>query len=150
MVVASTQSICTTLAACAGSAGASRTSTDAKTPANNPSIVAFSFPIFSLPLIPSIPCRMQLVLCSLFESANRFGSSKSSVSPNDVLFAMRFLFREVHWQSRACTTPPAHARIACVFLLGGKAFVVGAVVGFASSVHIDDLTLPSHKLGFYP
>jgi hypothetical protein len=33
------------------------------------------------------------------------------------------------------------AIIPCVFLLGGKAFVVGAVVGFASSQHIFYLAL---------
>jgi len=31
-----------------------------------------------------------------------------------------------------CASPQSHGKIPCVFLLGGKAFVVGAVVGFAS------------------
>lgn len=51
----------------------------------------------------------------------------------DVYFATYIFNRGRSQSAWACILPADRAKIPCVFLLGGKAFVVGAVVGFASS-----------------
>jgi hypothetical protein len=51
---------------------------------------------------------------------------------DDVNFAINKPQQRARQNRRACAGLQRRAIIPCVFLLGGKAFVVGAVVGFAS------------------